>query len=591
MLRELHIRNLAVIEEARIELAEGLNCFTGQTGAGKSLVLGAFEMLLGLRTGNMSDVIRAGCEEARVSGIFELYDQAVCNEIAEILDVELQPGEPLLITRKIFNSGRSSFSINGQPATAPMIQRVGQRLVDVHGQHEHQYLLKPSNQLTILDDFASLSETRTKFSRLYQQLHSLHERRKELVAGSKLRSQQLELYEFQADEIDAANPTAGEFPELKSRQKLLANLKEIKEKAGHAYAALYDNEGSCVDRLQAVTQVLLDLAEMDESLAPVAEQVRAATLSLQDAAFDLSRHSQRLDLDPEELAEVEDRMNALNRLISKYARDGKAGDDPLQPVLDYRQQIGEEIDSLVADTADLEGIDKQIKLIEEELIKLGDQLTTSRRDAAESLQPLVDAQLSELGMPEAQLTVAITVADPHEDAFGPTGFDQIEFMIRPNPGQPARPLRKIASGGELSRIMLAIKSILAESDRISVLVFDEIDANIGGRLGNVIGQKLRELASPPARKTHQKKTKDQAGSDHQILCITHLPQIAAYADRHIRIRKAVEAKGANEGETRTTVEVIEGDHRIDELAEMLAGQTVTDTTRQQVRDMISSARM
>jgi DNA repair protein RecN (Recombination protein N) len=580
MLRELHISNLAVIEDARIELAEGFNCFTGQTGAGKSLIIGAFEILLGLRPAQASEMIRPGADEGRVSGIFELTDQTLISQVGQTLDMTLDPADPLLITRKLFASGRSSVSVNGQPVTAGMVKAVGELLVDIHGQHDHQFLLKPANQLAILDAFAGAMDLRQEFSTWHRALGELTRRRQELSASSTLRRQQLELYEFQAQEIDAANPLVGEFPELRARHQLLSNLRRVQRDAAQVHSALYDSEGAICERLQAMVHVLGDLAQLDPELNELYEQVRSATLTLQESAFELSRYTDRLDLDPRELGEVEERLNTLNRLASKYGSMG--GDDPVSAVLEFRQQLQGQIDELQGQNEDLRGIDTQIEDARRQRQAVGKKLSAARQVAAKKLVPAINSQFKDLGMSEARLEVEFsTLADgsgsgegANSDA-GASGLEAMELLIGTNPGQPARPLRKIASGGELSRVMLALKGVLAASDRISVLVFDEIDANIGGRLGTVIGQKLRDLS----------RTGD---ARQQVLCITHLPQIAAFADRHLRIAKQVEGSGGKR-QTRTTVTALDGKARVDELAEMLAGKDVTATTRKQVRELLDAA--
>ncbi len=657
MLRELHISNLAVIEDACIELSGGLNCFTGQTGAGKSLIIGAFEMLLGLRSAG-ADMLRIGAEEARISGVFEVRDPSVARAIEAAADLTLTAGEPLLITRKLHASGRSSASVNGQPATTAMIRAIGELLVDVHGQHDHQYLLKPSNQLLVLDGFGRCLDLREEFAAVYHEVLDLKQRLRDLGASQTLRRQQLDLYEFQAQEIDAADPQPGEYAELKARHSLLTNLQKLKRDAGQAYAAMYDSEGSIIERLQILSHLLGDLSQLDEELRAISDQVRSSTLSLQDTAFELSRYVDRLDHDPREMAEVEERLNTLNRLIAKYganrrptARRGgetapASANDPVAEVIAHRVQIQEQLDKLRGDDADSSQLESKLADLSDRLIEIGGRLSEQRRTAARKLAPLVQAELRELGMADAELEVEFTGKgdfdeEPAQNAAGAhttstsaatpdaglrpqdsglktpapttTGFDRVEMLVRTNPGQPARPLRKIASGGELSRIMLALKSVLAHSDRISVLVFDEIDANIGGRMGTVIGQKLRELAAgvcPRGAETKAKSVKSKGkaakgsklsangaaaasdandgSGDHQILCITHLPQIAAFADRHMRIAKAVTGKG-DARQTVTTVTLLQGKDRIEELAEMLAGKGVTETTRKQVEELIEAA--
>ncbi len=565
MLRELHISNLAVIEDIAMAFEPGLNCFTGQTGAGKSLILGAFEILLGLRSAG--DMLRQGTEEGRVSGVFELTDVSLVEQINAACDAQLErptskaPAQ-LLITRKLFASGRTSVSVNGQPATLAMLQAVGELLVDVHGQHDHQYLLKPANQLLMLDRFGECEALAERFAAIYEQLRQLIDRQSQLSASRTLRQQQLELYEFQADEIDQVEPTEGEYEELNARYRLLSNLERIARDGGAAYAALYESDGAICERLGATVGLLRQLAELDEPLAEVAEELRGAAAQVQDASYTLSRYLNRLDLDSGELQETEQRLNALNRLIAKYGDGPAAGQ--LSQVIAYREQIAEQIERLRGETEDLESIAAQIEPLRDELSQAGQALTEARRQAADRLSPLVQAQLAELGMAEAQLQVQCDT-DPARQS--PRGFDQIELLVRTNPGQPARPLRKVASGGELSRLMLALKSILAQSDRISVLVFDEVDANIGGRMGSIIGQKLRQLAA-----------------HHQVLCITHLPQIAAFADHHLKIAKQVD-----QGQTRTAVEPLNTDRRVDELAEMLTGKHATKTTRKQARELLNLA--
>ncbi len=578
MLRELHISNLAVIEEAHLHFHAGLNCFTGETGAGKSLVLGAFEILLGLRSG--SDYLRAGAQEGRVSGLFEITDPRVRAKAAAALDLTLHADEPLLLTRKLFVSGRSSVSANGQPVTAAMIRAVGELLVDVHGQHDHQYLLKPANQLEILDAFADVDTQRARFGELFEQLRAVRQRRDELTASSKLRRQQRDLYEFQAREIDEADLVAGEFEVVRDRCRKLSNLHRIRRDAEQIQAALYEADGSIGERLAAISHVLRDLAELDEQLHAPADSVRTAAAMLQDASFELARYIDRLDLDGHELAQTEARLDLLNRLIARYA-DAVAA-DPVAAVIVYRDQIESELRQLRNDDKDAGGIDRQIAALEVELAALGRQLSEARRAAAEKLRPQVEAELVDLGMSDAAFEVAFETIGPAA-VDSPTGLDHVEMLIRANPGQPARPLRKVASGGELSRIMLAIKSILAGSDRISVLVFDEIDANIGGRMGTVIGRKLRDLTQPNGR---ARRARD--GSLHQVLCITHLPQIAAFADCHLRIAKQVDGRGKGK-QTRTVVTPLADADRVNELAEMLAGKGVTDTSRRQAREMLEAA--
>ena len=555
MLRELHITNLAVIADARVELAAGLNCFTGATGAGKSLVIGAIEVLLGMRS--PAELLRPGADEGRVSGVFEVRGDDVLRRIEQITDASVvADGGELLITRRLYASGRSSVSLNGNPITLGMLKQVAEHLVDVHGQHDHQFLLKPANQLDVLDQFASLGELRRRYHDVYEQVQTAKSRLADLSANRTLREQQLELYRFQADEIDHAELSAGEYEELSARASVLRNLEKLTKEATATHRALYEADGSVLERLKMMVAVLADLAIVDSNMSPIAGGIRDATIALEEVAFDLSRYLDKLDLDPAESAEVEDRLNTLNRILNKYGRT-------VEETLGQREQLRQQIAELERATDDLSSLQSQIEPLSREMMKLGRELSAKRQAAAKRLEPLIVKELAELGMEKAAFSVSFTSAP---DATA-SGLDHIEFIAQTNPGQLPHPLRKIASGGELSRIMLALKGILAQGDRVSVLVFDEIDANVGGRLGSVIGNKLRKLAT-----------------QHQVLCITHLPQIACYADRHLTVRKDVAA-----GKTQTTVRLMDGGERLEELAEMIGGQRITDTTRAQAKELLEAA--
>jgi len=556
LLRELHISNLAVIADAKVEFAPGLNCFTGTTGAGKSLVIGAVELLLGLRP--PTDMLRAGVVEGRVSGVFEVLSKPLLAELEAITDAPLQneDGE-LLLTRRIFSSGRSSITLNGNPITLTMLKRLAEAIIDVHGQHDHQYLLKPSNQLAVVDEFAGLMPLREKYQRVWHDLSNARQQLAAVSSGQSLRHQQLELNRFQLQEIDAAELQLGEYEELTARANLLQNLETLKKDATSVHSALYEAEGAVLERLKMMTSVLMELALLDATVEPVGRAVRDATLALEEAAFDLGRYLGKLEIDPAELADVNDRLNVINRLVRKYG-------ESVEAVLGYRDELARGIEALESQTGDLASIAASIKPMETALQKIGTELSAKRRTAAKTLAERIDRQLAELGMEKAVFTIDLVSTDSEP---GASGLDTVEFVVQTNPGLAAQPLRKVASGGELSRVMLALKSGLAAGERVSVLVFDEIDSNVGGRLGAVIGGKLRDLSR-----------------HHQVLCITHLPQIACYADRHLTVRKAATGKT-----TETSVWVVDGAERVQELAEMIGGQRITATTRAQAQELLDAA--
>ncbi|HEV8290896.1 MAG TPA: DNA repair protein RecN, partial [Tepidisphaeraceae bacterium] len=526
---------------------------TGATGAGKSLIIGAVELLLGLRSA--AEMLRTGAEEGRVSGVFDV-SAAVLKRIEEAGDISIDAdGGEILITRRLHASGRSSISLNGNPITLGMLKQIAEHLVDVHGQHDHQFLLKPGNQLEVLDHFASLEALREEYRAAYV-AHGEAKRRMEELAGScALRQQQVELYQFQAEEIDKAEISVGEFEELSARSSVLRNLEKLKKEAGAVHGALYEMDGSVLERVKMMAAVLSELAMVDQQVGPISKAMKEATIQLEETAFDLSRYLDRLELDPGELAEVDERLNVLNRVLNKYGGSSEV-------VLGYREGIGKKIDELSKESDDLGSLQKKLEPLAAEMRKLAGKLSAARKAAAKKLAPLVEKELAELGMEKAKFSVAFEVSEA-----GPSGMDQIEFVAQTNPGQSAQPLRKIASGGELSRIMLALKGILAQTDGTSVLVFDEIDANVGGRLGSVIGMKLRELAQ-----------------HHQVLCITHLPQIACFGDRHLTVRKLVK-----DGQTETSVKLVSGVERIEELAEMIGGQRVSEVSRAQAEELLEGA--
>ncbi len=561
MLRELHIANLAVIAEAHVELIDGLNCFTGATGAGKSLIIGAVNVLLGLKSA--ADLLRKGANEGHVTGVFEVRNvktmQAVREAVALPLDGEEGQHGELLLTRRLFSSGRTRVSLNGNPITLQQLKDLGELLVDVHGQHDTAYLLKPGNQLDVLDSFAGLEADKEKYRATYDELQHARRRLAELTTGRELRQQTLELYNFQADEIDKAELDPREFETLERRAGVLENLEQLKGDSAEAFTELTEAEGAIVDRLKHIVHTLDDLGGMDAAILPIAEQVRGSALQLEEAARDLGRYMDKLDVDPAQLAEVNDRLTTIHRILHKYGHT-------MEAAIAHRAEIGRKIKALAGQSEDFGDLQQKISPLEVSLLKQALALRAKRIAAAKKLGPTIAVQLTELGMEKA--TFAVEVRPLGESAIDamPTGLDQVEFIVQTNPGLDAQPLRRIASGGELSRIMLAIKQTLSRDDRVSVLVFDEIDANVGGRLAGVVGTKLRSLAGR-----------------HQVLCITHLPQIACYADRHLTVEKH------QADDTKTTVRHMQGDERLEELAAMIGGKTITATTRAQAQELLDAA--
>ncbi|MBN1943560.1 MAG: DNA repair protein RecN [Phycisphaerae bacterium] len=575
MLRELHISNLAIIEKVSLEFSAGLNVFTGQTGAGKSLIAGALELLLGLRGGGESAamLVRPGCDEARVSGVFEIHHPELLQRLAETLDQPLSPGEPLLVTRRISSAGRSGVSVNGAPATMGMLRKAGELLVDIHSQHDQQFLLSSANQLTILDAFAGATDTRRRFGEILRELREHQRRLRELQTNEARRREMLDLYRHQADEIDQADLAPGQYEQAKQRYGMLKNVAQLQSLSAEVLQGLSESDGAVLEQLGVLRQGLRELVRMDASLADLSDAMHQADELLQDAARGLERYQDRLEADPGELERTEARLDVLNRLIHKYARDA-AGEDPISAVLVHRETIGKALEELDSDGQSIETLQRRIGQRQADLAKVGEKLSRLRRRAAGRLAPLVEEQFRELEMPEAAFRAELrtrAVDAPDVDA---SGLEEMEFLVRTNPGQELLPLRKIASGGEMSRIMLALKTILAEQDPMDVLVFDEIDGNIGDRLGAAIGQKMRALARPRGD-----------GREKQILCITHLSQIAACAERHIQISKEIVGP-EKDRQTVAKVRVLQREQRVDELAEMMAGRNTTRAARSHARDLL-----
>jgi DNA repair protein RecN (Recombination protein N) len=525
--------------------------------------------------------------------VFEIAGDRMAERLGGILDQTIAPGEPVLLTRRVLASGRSSVSVNGSPVTTAMLREAGQFLVDIHGQHDQQFLLKPSNQMLILDSYADAMEKREQFAVTVGELRQAQRRLRDLRESEEKRADQLELYRFQMEEIDAAAPHAGEYEETRNRYGVLKNLAQLKEQSAKVLQGLSEGDDPAVDRLNVLGHSLAELARVDASLADVAAQLQQARGLVEDVARDLSRYQDRLEVDPGELGRVEERLNELNGLIHKYARSPGARSaaapvaqgDPVQAVLDYRTQVGQKAADLEADAKALGGLDKQIAELQKRLSAQGAALTKLRAQAGKRLKTLVEEQFRELEMHEAIFDVEIRTRGADDEAVDTSGLDEIDFMVRTNPGQERLPLRKIASGGEISRIMLALKTILADKDQITVLVFDEIDANIGDRLGATIGRKMRSLAhgARPGQKAAARN-----GQAHQIICITHLSQIAACADRHLQITKDVIGPGKDR-QTVTSVRVLEGQDRLMELAEMLSGKNPTESAIAHAKGLLQKA--
>jgi DNA repair protein RecN (Recombination protein N) len=563
MLRELAVQNLALIEDVRVELRPGFCAWTGETGAGKSLLLGALGLLLGER--GSADLIRTGADELRVTGRFELTRPEQRELAAEVLQSPLDEDD-LILTRRLSRSGRSSALVNDVPVAVATLRRIGEMLVDVHGQRESYSLLQPAYQLDLLDAFGRLTEPRRRYVTAAERVRELRRQYRTLSEARQTRQRELSLVRFERDDLDAAKLVPNELPALVKERETLVHAQSLAQFTGTVAARLADDDGAVVDVVARLVKEANRWAALDPKLAEVAARLEALRPEVEDLAETARDLSERFEADPKRLEEVEGRIGFLKKLQARY---GKTPDE----LLAYRATLDAREAELQRQEDDLAGIDGHLTAAFVELKDAAAVLSKGRAKVAKKLVADTQKHLADLGMPLAKLDAVLEPvpldADPLGGDVPAAGADHLEIMLCANPGEPSRPLRKVASGGELSRTMLALKTVLAAHDPVRTLVvFDEIDANVGGRLGDVLGQKLASL-----------------GATHQVLCVTHLPQVASYAAHQWTIRKASTAK-----KTATTIAELTGaDARVEELALMLRGESRSETTRKEAAEMLRAA--
>jgi DNA repair protein RecN (Recombination protein N) len=562
MLRELFVQNLALIEDVRVELRAGFCAWTGQTGAGKTLLLEALGLLLGER--GSAELLRAGADELRITGRFELTRPELREDVQRILDAPLADDE-LILTRRLNRAGRSYAYVNDQPVAVGTLRQLGSALVDIHDQRESQSLLQPAYQLQLLDAYGHLDEQRQRYAALAEQVRDLRRRHAALTAERQQRQRELALVRFEREELDNAALRPGELAELIQERERLAHAQSLMEFAANGCARLYDEEGSVVELLGKVQREAHGWAAHDAALTDLAGRLEGLVSEVQDVAQTLRAMQERWEADPARLDEVEKRIQALRRLEKKYGR-------PADDLLAYRGTLDEQEQKLQAQEDDLAGLTDELAEVYARLRAAAADLSKGRQRVAKRLVAEAQKHLAELGMADARLDAVLEPGplgdDPVAAEVHPWGAETLELTLAANKGEPARPLRKVASGGEMSRTMLALKTVLAAHDHLGTLIFDEIDANVGGRLGDVLGQKLAAL-----------------GQTHQVICVTHLPQVASYARHHWTIRK-----GRRGSRTVTTIELLDEPHRLEELASMLRGESRGATTIQEAASMLEAAR-
>jgi DNA repair protein RecN (Recombination protein N) len=549
MLRALHIENLAIIDRLEVAFEAGFNALTGETGAGKSILIDALNLALGERAD--ISLIRAGAEKLRVNAVFEVPNDPELHALLGELGVEPEDGL-LYLSREVHTSGRSIARINGQPVPVSALKALGERLIDMHGQHEHQSLLKPSSHLEFLDRW--LGEPALKLRQQVREtvsaLRQTERELQEIVAREREREQMLDLYRFQVDEIRAANLQVGEDEQLETEARRLVYAEKLVALAGNAYDALMGEHGA-YDQAASASRNLTEIARIDPSVSPWGEMLESALVQLEEVAHNLRAYAESIEYDPARLEAVIERQELIKRLKRKYG-------DTIEAVLQYADEAAAKLHALETQTERRAELEAELARLQESAHALCEQLSALRRDGAQRFANAVQAALRTLAMERAQFTVEV-----RPKPMDATGADSVEFLFSANPGEPPRPLSKIASGGEMSRVMLALKTVLADAAPVPTLVFDEIDAGIGGRTAHAVGEQIAQLAR-----------------HCQILCVTHLPQIACRANHHLLIEKHTD--GAM---TRVAVQPLTGEARVQEIARMLAG-TPTETALQHARELL-----
>lgn len=563
MLRELSVQNLALIEDARIDLRPGYCSWTGETGAGKSLLLTALGLVLGGKAS--ADLIRAGRDEARVAVAVDLGDADLRADLEAILGGPVDD-EQLILTRRVAASGRSSAHANGLPVPVATLKALGERLIDVHGQHETRALLDPDRQRALLDAFGGVEPTLAAYRAARGAHADLLARRNRLIREAQDRERERALLRFESEELAAAAPVAGEADDLAREAHRLANAEAVRSAAQQGFALLYESDRSAQGLLEKVARSLAPLVEAVPEFAAAHDDLERLADEAREVAYALRRLGQGWGDDPDRLEEVEARLALYRRLAARY----RCPADELAARLAATTRQLAAIETAAADLAALDG---PIALAWAEVVRLAGEVSAARAKTADGFARAVRGHLKALGLGDAQLLVDLATATPAADPFaGPApegGYDRAELQFAPNVGEPTKALRKVASGGELSRVMLAVKTALAAADRVPTLVFDEVDTGVGGRLGAALGRKLAELAR-----------------HHQVICVTHLPQVASYADHQWIIRKRTER-----GRTRTTITPLDEAGRVAEIAAMLRGDAAAEGTRQEAVLMLAEARV
>lgn len=557
MLEELTVANYALIEKARVEFGPGLNVLTGETGAGKSILIGALGLLLGSKA--EGEIIRTGAEEASVAGVFAVPADSEREEWAVNAGLALD-AEPVIVRRVVRHNKRSTCHIQDSPVSRAQLEEFAGFLVDLHGQHEHQSLFSTEAHRRNLDRYSGLSPDLEQFQKGFQALTQLKKDYQALLSDESARSEEQFKLRQTVEEISAADIKPGEEEELKAEKRRLDQFEKLFSALENIQEALEAHRGSALGNLKVGLQAAQSAAAVDSSLEPLTRRLDSAAIEVEDIADSFRSYQHSLNFSPERQDQVNARLTQLHALQKKYAPTEEGLLACLAEALkklDLLENLGSRKEALVA------SLMAQEKLV---LAQAG-QLSQKRAQGALKLEKQIEAALAELGMGRAELKISLTqkLAENGKPVCGPWGLDVVEFLFSANPGEPVKPLKEIASGGELSRVMLALKSILSDSDNIPILVFDEIDTGIGGEIGNALGRFMKKIAR-----------------SKQVLCITHLASIASFADRHLKIEKLVDGN-----RTTTQISPVTGEHRVREIARMLSGESAAETGLEHARSMLA----
>jgi DNA repair protein RecN (Recombination protein N) len=557
MLAELTIRNFAIIDELKVAFTGGLNVVSGETGAGKSIIIGAVGLLLGDRAS--ADMIRSFEDAAVVEALFEIAGQDALKR--RIGEMGFGDGDDLVVRRVVSRSGKNRIYINGALASLGALAAIGESLINICGQHEHQLILAPDNHTDILDEFGGLVPLREAYRESHERYRELNAKRRELEDLQKRKAEREDLLRFQIGELSQAEIRTGEDEALAEEKKILANVQKLIDFAQSAHETLYGKAGSVLAEFRLAASAVKEILKIDPSLKLSGEEMEEIYYRIEEAAFALRDYAKRLSFDPVRMEQIEERLELLGRLKRKYG-------GTLAAVLKKQAEAEEELGSIASVEEEIEKLSGATVAERERLMQAGEELSGQRRRVAAILSETVAQEVRTLRMENARFEVVFRQRPQGEEPFGEKGMDDLEFYLSANVGEELKPLKGIASGGELSRIMLALKKVLARTGSVGTIVFDEVDSGIGGATAEIVGRKLREVAR-----------------HHQVICITHLPQIACCGDRHYRVVKQVAGDRTN-----TAVAVLSDRERLEEIARMLGGVELTQKTRDHAREMLLAAR-